>query len=188
MPKSDEFETLVTTYIDDMYALAMQLTGSKDSAQDLVQDLFISLSLKKYANREIHRPKAWLASILYRIFVDQWRRHKNAPVQFGIHVIDENEIDPTTGDCYSITDPVYILELEDEQDRIHEAMQVLNERQHQIVMLHDIEGYTLEEIGEILVVPVGTVKSNLHRAREKVRIQLSNTEDNLFSGYQCNDL
>ena len=109
-------------------------------------------------------------------------------MQFGIHVIDENEIDPTTGDCYSITDPVYILELEDEQDRIHEAMQVLNERQHQIVMLHDIEGYTLEEIGEILVVPVGTVKSNLHRAREKVRIQLSNTEDNLFSGYQCNDL
>jgi len=177
MPDSDDFEKLLTTYIDDMYTLALQLTGSKDNAEDLVQDLFVSLSMKRYTNRTIHRPKAWLASILYRIFVDQWRRRVKGPVQYGLQI--SNEYDTDIEAICNRPGPLEALEYDSEQARAQSALDTLNERQKQIVILHDLEGYTLKEITEIMTIPIGTAKSNLHRAREKLQQALTASTEKL---------
>ena len=177
MPDSDDFENLLTTYMNDMYTLALQLTGSKDNAEDLVQDLFVSLSMKRYTKRTIHRPKAWLASILYRIFIDQWRRKVKGPVQYGLQVNNEHDTD-IEAICNG-PGPLEALEYESEQARAQSALDTLNERQKQILILHDLEGYTLKEITEIMTIPIGTAKSNLHRAREKIQQVLTASTEKL---------
>jgi RNA polymerase sigma-70 factor (ECF subfamily) len=175
MPDSDDFEILLTTHLNDMYALALQLTRSKENAEDLVQDLFISLSVKRYANREIRRPRAWLASILYRLFVDQWRRKVRSPVIFGLSDDTDGSFEPEIA-CHQ-PGPLQSLELDAQHARIQQALDRLNERQHQVLVLHDMEGYTLEEIADIMQVPLGTIKSNLHRGREKLHLQLYDGQD-----------
>ena len=175
MPSSDDFETILTTYLDDMYALAYQLTGSPHNAEDLVQDLFINLSLKRYQEREIRRPKAWLATILYRLFIDQWRRHKRSPVIYGYDEELEQQ-DPHNGIRQRQNDPLQQLEMTNQQQRAMRALNTLNERQRQVMILHELEGYTLLEICQIMDLPLGTAKSNLHRAREKVQVFVENEQ------------
>ncbi|MFV2056540.1 MAG: RNA polymerase sigma factor [Thiohalomonadales bacterium] len=173
MPSSDEFASILTDHLDDMYALAIRFTGSKDNAEDLVHDLFVNLSLKRYQSREIRNPRAWLASILYRIFVDQWRRRVNAPVQYGYNVGHENETGHHENVICIQPGPARALEIDDQQQRLQQALDSLNERQQQIVVLHEIEGYTQPEVAQILAIPLGTVKSGLFRAKEKLLQQLS---------------
>ena len=176
MPKSDDFETILTDHLDDMYALAIRLTGSKESAEDLVHDLFVNLSLKRYQNREIRRPKAWLASILYRIFIDQWRRKKNAPVQYWSNISNSEASNYQENIVSLLPRPDQALENDNQQNKLLRALARLNERQQRIVVLHELEGYTLNEIGEIMEIPLGTVKSSLFRAKEKL-ITLLRTEN-----------
>lgn len=169
MPSSDDFETILTTHLNDMYALAYQLTGSSHNAEDLVQDLFVNLSLKRYPLREIQRPKAWLAAILYRVFVDQWRRQRRSPVSYGFdEALEQCPAYNNAGDANQ-NDPLQQLELDQQQQRALRALNTLNERQRQMMVLYEIEGYTLEEICQIMSLPIGTAKSNLHRARERIQ-------------------
>jgi len=203
MPNSDDFETILTTHLDDMYALAIRLTGSKDNAEDLVHDLFINLSVKRYQNREILQPRAWLASILYRIFIDQWRRKKRAPVQYWSCLGSDNRTyngaDNGSDNSYSSEThpqdnivslsprPDEELEMDNKQKRLQLALDTLNERQQQIVVLHELEGYKLEEISHIMNMPLGTVKSSLYRAKDKLLAVLSNTECNKSGQTQHDD-
>ena len=186
MPNSDDFATILTSHLDDMYALAIRFTGSKDNAEDLVHDLFVNLSVKRYQNREIRNPRAWLASILYRIFVDQWRRKVNAPVQYWCNLgvdtdIDRSDINPSDNVICIQPNPERALEIDDQQQRLQQALDTLNERQQQIVVLHEIEGYTMVEVGQILDIPLGTVKSGLFRAKDKLLQYLSGQRETLAS-------
>ena len=169
MPSSESYEEILTTHLNDMYALAFQLTGSQHNAEDLVQDLFINLSMRRYQEREIERPKAWLATILYRTFVDQWRRQKRSPVIYGA---DENsapgEIDSAALQTQLSDDPAYHCEQLRKQELALAVLQQLNERQRQIIILHDLHEYTMNEIAAIMELPLGTIKSNLHRARNHI--------------------
>ena len=149
-----------------------------------MHDLFINLSVKRYQNREILQPRAWLASILYRIFIDQWRRKKRAPVQYWSYIGYDNysgnsyetETSPQDNIVSLTLRPDEELELNNEQKRLQQALDTLNDRQHQVVVLHELEGYKLEEISQIMDIPLGTVKSSSYRAKDKLHSALSTSE------------
>jgi len=80
MPNSDDFVTILTSHLNDLYTLALRLTSSWDGAEDLVHDLLLVCLSERYQSQEILRSRAWLASILYRMFVGQWRRFNTGAV------------------------------------------------------------------------------------------------------------
>jgi RNA polymerase sigma factor (sigma-70 family) len=166
-----EFEHLLRDHVAALYRYAYRWTGSVDRAEDLVQDLLVRLYTRLAQLRSIERPRPWAVRIMYRIFIDQLRRERRSPVEYvgasGVtsYAEDGDEFDapdpgPTPGDLVDRT----LL-----QERIGVAWDCLGEEHRAVLSLHDIEGYSLEEVAEMIDAPLGTAKSRLHRARARLR-------------------
>lgn len=172
-----EFDHLLRDHVPALYRSAYRWTGAVDRAEDLVQELLVRLFPKLDELRQLERIRPWALRVMYRIFVDQVRRERRSPVQFGNEPPDDGAeddgqelIDPNHG-------PADIVEQELTQDRVVAAWETLNEQQRVVLSMHDIEDYSLPELAQIMDLPVGTLKSRLHRARAKLR-ELLKTERN----------
>jgi len=163
----DEFEALLKPHVGHLYRVAYRLTNQAEAAEDLVQDVMLHFYPKLNELKQIENLKPWLARSLYNRFIDNLRKAKRNPVTDAM----EDTVLET------ITDHNLQPEHETEQDLMHQrleqALQQLNDDQRHVVMLHDMEGYTLTELAEIMAVPVGTLKSRLHRARNSIKASLS---------------
>lgn len=167
------FEELLQRHLNDMFAFAFYLSGSKEAAEDLVQDLFVNLSERQVKTDGVQNPRAWLASLLYRLFVDQWRKEQRSPIHYGGDSNNSNfgedcivkAIDASPG-------PAALVQMKEEQERLYIALQELADKHKHVIILHDIQGYSLPEVEVIMSVPIGTLKSRLHRARDKLLVKL----------------
>jgi RNA polymerase sigma factor (sigma-70 family) len=164
-----EFDHLLREHVPALYRSAYRWTGAVDRAEDLVQELLVRLYPKLDELRGLDRIKPWALRVMYRIFVDQLRRERSSPVQFGTEPLDDGTeeeaqdlIDPSAG-------PAELLEQQLTQERVLAAWDSLGEEHRVVLSMHDIEDYSLPELAQIMDVPVGTLKSRLHRARLKLR-------------------
>lgn len=172
----DDFEALVAPHIETLYRVAYRFTGHQDDAEDLVQDLLIKLYPKSAELAAIDVLRPWLMRALYNLFVDGRRRHARSPHgHLDLHAESEDD-----GGCTGVWDRMASSEAGPEttvergllEGHIMEAMEALNEEQKAVLMLHDVEGYSLVELAETLDVPVGTLKSRLFRARRALKDSL----------------
>ena len=170
------FDALMRPYLDRLYRLSYRLAGSKDEAEDLFQDVLIKIYPRMDELIDIDEPGAWLSRVMYNLFIDEQRRFART----RMHVVEEGFLagDGLEG-LAGPDDPVRDNERLDKLRRLDEALRQLSEEHRIIVLLHDTEGYKLTEIQELMGVPVGTVKSRLHRARARLREILS--ENGTFS-------
>jgi RNA polymerase sigma-70 factor (ECF subfamily) len=164
-----EFDHLLREHVPALYRAAYRWTGAVDRAEDLVQELLIRLYPKLDELRGLDRIRPWALRVMYRIFVDQVRRERSSPVQFGTAPPDDGTeeeaqdlIDPSAG-------PAELLERELTQERVLAAWDRLGEEHRVVLSMHDIEDYSLPELAQIMDVPLGTLKSRLHRARAKLK-------------------
>jgi RNA polymerase sigma factor (sigma-70 family) len=164
-----EFDHLLRDHIPALFRAAYRWTGAVDRAEDLVQELLARLYPKLDELRALDRIRPWALRVMYRIFVDQIRRERSSPVQFGTDPPDggtEEEaqelIDPSAG-------PAELLERQLTQERVLAAWDRLGEEHRVVLSMHDIEDYSLPELAQIMDVPLGTLKSRLHRARLKLK-------------------
>jgi RNA polymerase sigma-70 factor (ECF subfamily) len=160
----DEFVTLVRPYVEGMYRLAYRFCGSREDAEDLVQDLLLKLYPRVQELRGIDNLQSWLATVLYRQFVDRTRHQNRSPVQ----LTEDGVTFPLTMDFAALQPESQILNNE-AIDQVQQALLQLNEDQRTLVVLHDVEGYKLTELQQMLDIPIGTLKSRLHRAREQLK-------------------
>jgi len=160
------FERVVRPHFDRLYRLAWRLTGSKAEAEDLFQELLIKAYGKLDELVHIEQPGAWLSRVMYNLFVDQHRRFARR----RLHIVEEGQL-PGAGvaDLPGGNNPVAESERAERFLRLDAALNQLSEEHRVTVLLHDTEGYKLTEIQELMGVPVGTIKSRLHRARAKLR-------------------
>ena len=172
-----EFDGLLREHVPALYRAAYRWTGAVDRAEDLVQELLVRLFPKLDELRRLEKIRPWALRVMYRIFVDQVRRDRSSPVQFGGDSREDTGeeegqefIDPTEG-------PAELLEQQLTQERVVAAWASLGEEHRVVLSMHDIEDYSLPELSEIMGVPIGTLKSRLHRARAKLR-ELLATERN----------
>ena len=166
-----EFERLLRGHVPALYRSAYRWTGAVDRAEDLVQQLLVRLYPRLAELRELDQLRPWALRVMYRIFVDQLRRERSSPVQFGAEPTadaeqsgtdDEAWLDPGPG-------PVELTEQEVTQERLLRAWERLGEEHRVVLSMHDIEDYTLPELAQIMEIPLGTLKSRLHRARARLR-------------------
>ena len=176
-----QFEELVSPHMNNLYKLAYRLTGQRDNAEDLVQDLLLKIYPRRQEMQGIAKLAAWLSRVLYRLFIDQYRKQQRSPINL---MSDENVIYNTHASDMAGPSDVATAELT--QDLINTALAQLSEDRRVLIMLHDVEGYNLQEINDMTGIPVGTIKSRLSRARNKLRkiIQTREPEfvDNVNTG------
>jgi RNA polymerase sigma factor (sigma-70 family) len=166
-PEAD-FDTLVRPHVKYLYRLAFRFCGNKDDAEDLVQDLLLKLYPRRVELAEVEKLRPWLTTSLYRMFIDGTRRRARSPIDL---VDDENGFyEMVEGDEDRPDDS---LVREQQLNHLQKAFERLSEDHRILITLHDIEGYRLTELQEMLDVPVGTLKSRIHRARARMRELLS---------------
>lgn len=163
--QTKRFERAVGPDMDHLRRLATRLTGSPDDAEDLLQDLMLRLQPRMEEVVLLEKPRPWLSRVLYRLFVDEWRRRRSGP---GI----DGGVDPDDAATDDL-DPENAFEQGLTRARLQVALDRLPAFQRELVIMHDVEGYTLVEVAEITSTPTGTLKSRLHRARSALRAGLA---------------
>ena len=164
------FEQLLQPHVDHLYRLAYRFAGNKPDAEDLVQDLMIKIYPRRKELDQVENLRPWLVRVMYNLFIDGKRRQSRSP----IHLTVDNTPD------HEGSDPLDYLESEhrgpEEETARHlynghmvRTFDQLSNDHRMVITLHDIEGYTLEEMTAILDCPIGTLKSRLHRARARFR-------------------
>jgi RNA polymerase sigma-70 factor (ECF subfamily) len=166
-PVTEVLPRAALEHLDVLYGLARRMTGSDDEAEDLVQETFARAMDKRSQFIPGSNLRAWLCRILRNLYVDRWRRGKASPVSARF------EDDDPAGDEFVAADALRgDQELERLRsvvaDDIEKALAELSVDARSIVLL-DLEGFTQEELAEVLGCNVGTVKSRLSRARAKLR-------------------
>lgn len=166
MRAEETFERLVRPHFDRLYRLAWRLTGRKAEAEDLFQELLIKAYGKLDDLVNIEEPGSWLARVMYNLFIDEQRRFARR----RMHTVEEGQM-PGDGldGLPGADDPLHNNERLEKLRELDAALSQLSDDHRLIVLLHDTEGYKLTEIQELIGVPVGTVKSRLHRARARLR-------------------
>jgi len=166
-----EFERLMREHVAALYRSAYRWTGSVDRAEDLVQQLLVRLYPRLAELRELDRLRPWATRVMYRIFVDELRRERASPVQFGAEASVDPEMPAGEGEAWLDPGPgpAELAEQELTQERLVRAWERLGQEHRVVLSLHDIEDYTLPELAQIMDIPLGTLKSRLHRARARLR-------------------
>lgn len=159
------FDALVRPHISYLYRLAYRFCGNPEDAEDLVQDLFIKLYPRCDELEGVEKLRPWLVTSLYRMFVDGTRRQKRSPLE----LIDDEVAFYETADGSESESPERELAEDQHIEQLQTAFQRMSEEHRVLLTLHDIEGYRLVELQEMLDVPVGTLKSRIHRARARMR-------------------
>ncbi|HEC18138.1 MAG TPA: RNA polymerase sigma factor [Gammaproteobacteria bacterium] len=159
------FDALVRPHISYLYRLAYRFCGNPEDAEDLVQDLLIKLFPRCTELEAVERLRPWLVTSLYRMFVDGTRRQKRSPLE----LIDDEVAFYETADSGGGESPDHELAEDQRIEQLQGAFERLSEDHRVLLTLHDIEGYRLVELEKMLDVPVGTLKSRIHRARARMR-------------------
>ncbi|HYW03269.1 MAG TPA: RNA polymerase sigma factor [Gammaproteobacteria bacterium] len=174
----DGFEALLRPHIPALYRFAFHLAGNQDDAEDLVQDLLLRLYPRRDELAGIDKLRPWLARVLYRLHIDRGRRQRRSPVVYAEIGGGPRDPDADSDGGWSVPepasedpadDPEASLERRDDSASLQQALARLSEDHRTVLLLHDVEGFTLAEIETTLEVPVGTLKSRLHRARARLR-------------------
>lgn len=159
-------------HIDAMYNFAYRLTNDEDDANDLLQDTYLKAFRFINSFQEGTNAKAWLFRILKNSFINDYRKKSKEPSKVDYQEVEAVYNSSEDAEYESTSD----LRLEAVQDLIgDEVAMALNSLPvdfRTVIILCDIEGFTYEEMAKILDIPIGTVRSRLHRARNLLKDKL----------------
>ncbi|HCD37021.1 sigma-70 family RNA polymerase sigma factor [Chlorobium phaeovibrioides] len=169
--KQREFQDEAIVHINALYNYALHLTLNPHDANDLVQETYLKAykffgSFEKGTNC-----KAWLFKILKNNYINRYRKNAREPGKVDYDLIKDfyHTIKDTRRDSTE-TETDYFHSLLHEE--VYMAMQSLPEEFREVIQLCDIEGFTYEEIANMVESPIGTVRSRLYRGRKLLRVQL----------------
>ncbi len=179
MPKGRQnrqpsFTALIRPHLERMYRLAYRLTGHREDAQDLVQDVLLKLHAQTDRLAEVEAVATWLARVLYHQFIDNQRRYRSRRltlVEDPVISADPDQAPAMEASTEELVQGEFTI------SRVMAAMEQLSDDHQLMIKLHDVEGYTISEIAEITGIPLGTLKSRRQRARERLQILLDEGPD-----------
>jgi len=171
--RRSSFHRLALSHIDLLYGAAVRAAGSRDRAEDLVQETY-RIAFKHWRTlRDPAACRAWLLRILHNVHVDEIRRSRRLVVVEG----DALDLpDPRT-----LGDPVNAVFARITLGRLETLVARLPEETRWLFWLREVEGLAYAELAEIFDVPIGTIRSRLARLRTRLVAELSTAEGRVAS-------
>lgn len=170
----EAFEELVRRYQRRIYSLVYNMTGHREDAEDLLQEIFV----KAYRSLDRFKGDSSFFTWLYRIAVNHTinflKKRKRTEHDFSFDVMDPAaEFDPVFRHLKARESPVREVTLIELQKKLNAALRKLSDKHRTVVVLHDIQGLPHEEIGRIMKCSVGTIRSRLFYARKILQKELA---------------
>jgi RNA polymerase sigma-70 factor (ECF subfamily) len=169
--KQSDFNEEIIPHLDALYNFGLRLTSDPNDAEDLVQDTIVKAYRFFSSYEKGTNAKAWLFRILKNSYINNYRRKSKKPQQVDYDEVATfyETIRAERTDTSDLEDTMY-RELID--DDITNALDEIPEDFRTVVLLCDVEDFTYEEIANMLDVPIGTIRSRLHRGRNLLKAQL----------------
>ncbi len=162
----ESFDALIDRWHGPLWTYARRVTGADDAAHDVVQDVWLRVLRGLPGLRDPLRLRPWLFGIARRVLMDRLRAQYAAPPPSEV----DPEALPTEGPAG---------ELEADAAALQTGLDCLPVVEREVLTLFYLHELSLAEVAELLAVPVGTVKSRLHRARRMLRRAIASSEGNL---------
>jgi RNA polymerase sigma-70 factor, ECF subfamily len=165
------FEDQALVFMDQLYAAALRMTRNPADAGDLVQETYVKAYAAFGSFEQGTNLKAWLYRILTNTFINIYRKNQRSPYQGTIDELEDWQL----GGAESLTQGRSTRSAEAEaidhlpDSDVKAALQSIPEDFRLAVYLADVEGFSYQEIADIMKTPVGTVMSRLHRGRRLLR-------------------
>ncbi len=169
--KRSLFESQALQYMDQLYAAAMRMTRNPADAADLVQETYVKAYQAFGQFEQGTNLKAWLYRIQTNTFINIYRKNQRNPYQGTIDDLEDWQL----GGAESLTQSTSTRSAEAEaidhlpDSAVKDALQAVPEDFRMVVYYADVEGFSYQEIADIMKTPVGTVMSRLHRGRRLLR-------------------
>jgi RNA polymerase sigma-70 factor (ECF subfamily) len=160
----EAFQARILPVKNKLYRFAVKLLQSEEDAKDVVQEVLIKVWNRREELGHLKSFEAWCMTVTRNLSIDRLKSKHNKSGSFpeGFEVEEKNR------------GPLESLEISDEMKKVNQFIQELPDKQRQIILLRDIEGYSYNEIGEILGIDLNQVKVNLFRARKNIKENLLN--------------
>ena len=171
--KPSAFGELVRQYQDRLYNAIVRVVDNADDALDVVQEAFINAYQSLNSFKGDSEFFTWLYRIGFNAAITLKRKRK-AVVRLDY---DNDEATMEPADPSEYARPELALERSEDDAKLYAAIERLSPEHRAVLVLKDIEDQRYEEIAAILDVPVGTVRSRLHRARTELRALLQNDDE-----------
>ncbi len=152
-----EFEKTVITYKDQLYNYLFWMTGNRTEAEDVLQETF--LRYYKYGD-PVENPKAWLFKVARNVYLKRQRKRSR---EVSLELVEADPVMPGMQ---------IALEREELIRKVREGLRKLKNHHREVIILRYMEGLSYEEIAAVLGESVGTIKSRLNRAKEKLKEKL----------------
>lgn len=159
-----DFLSIYRAYKDRVYNQALRMLGNRQEAEEAVQDIFLRI----YRGLSSFRGDAQLSTWIFRIAANVCinRRSRKIP---PIQAIDDETMQQVIPDRDSNPGPDRVYEKRELRERIHRCLSLLPPKQSLVMVLYYYEGLQYREIAEIAGMPIGTVGTCLHQAKNALR-------------------
>lgn len=165
------FEEIVTLFQHRLYQVCYRMLGNAQEAEDISQEAFVRAYINIHTFDQKRKFSTWIFRIATNLCIDRIRKKKpdyyldaNVPGTDGLNMYSQIAATDELPE-----DEVERMEL---QQRIHYEIGRLPDKYRSVIILRYIEELPLQEIGDILELPLGTVKTRVHRGREVLRKQM----------------
>lgn len=167
------FEEQAIPFMDQLYAAAMRMTRNPADASDLVQETFVKAFAAFTRFQQGTNLKAWLYRILTNTFINMYRKNQRNPYQGTIDELEDWQMGGAVSATTTVTRSAEAEAIDHLPDSaVKDALQSIPEDFRLAVYFADVEGFSYQEIADIMKTPVGTVMSRLHRGRRMLRERL----------------
>jgi RNA polymerase sigma-70 factor (ECF subfamily) len=170
------FGELVRRHQDRLYHTVYRLVDNPEDALDVIQEAFLSA----YQSLDSFKGDSLFFTWLYRIAVNtaiSMKRKRRVVYSIDAARNGDAQIDPA--DPSELNRPGHALEQAEQSRRVHEALSKLSPEHRAVLVMKDMEGQKYEDMADVLDVPIGTIRSRLHRARLELRAILEQDEEGM---------
>ena len=168
--ETDAFGYMVRRYQDRLFNGMAHMLRCEVEAEDVVQEAFILAMTRLTSFRGDSSFFTWLYRIAFNVAVS--RRRKKRPTVS----MERDQVNQTWAEENESSSPSHRMEQQERISLVHQALGQLSEEHRAILVLREMDGQCYETISEILDMPIGTVRSRLHRARMQLKQQIENLE------------
>lgn len=170
--KKQSFEKEALAHIDSLHRTALRMTKNENDANDLVQETFLKAYRFWDKFEEGSNCRAWLFKIMTNIFINNYRAKSWKPQAVDLEEVDDDFLFNQLSALGPADNPEQLFFNKVFDDDVRAAIDDLPDDFRLVVMLSFLEGFSYQEISDIVGLNIGTVKSRLHRGRKLLQKSL----------------